>query len=99
MTLSPILERRKLAKADWLDDWSSRRRDVPSNSLCGMLSGRNLWNNLLIVILISKHRLKWVELTYFLLPRNIILYIYNVSDPKKSQEKQEKAGRIKKAAI
>jgi hypothetical protein len=99
VTLSSILESQKLAKADWLDDWSSRRRDIPSNSLCGVLSGRNLWNNLLIFILISKHRLNWVEFTYFLLPWNIILYIYNVFDPMRSQEKQEKAGRIKKNAF
>ena len=65
VTWSPIPERQKLGKADWLDDWSLRRRDVPSNSLCGMLSGRNLWNNFLILTLVSKHRLNWVELTYF----------------------------------
>ena len=91
-----MLERQKLAKADWLDDWGSRRRDIPSNSLCRMLRGRNLWNNFLIFILISEHRLNWVELTHFLLLLNIILYIYNVFDPIRSQEIQEKAGRRKK---
>jgi hypothetical protein len=48
-TLSPILQRQKLAKADWLDSWSSRRRDFPSNCVCGMWRGRNLWNNLFIL--------------------------------------------------